>query len=898
LIPSQTCPDEETLLAFVEGRQNTAIRSTTAVHLDGCESCRDVVAMVAPSILSLTTPDTGPRPKPKEPSALPRGAAVGRYVVLSLVGRGGMGEVYAAYDPELDRKVALKLLHQGDQGGDSAGRARLLREAKAIARLSHPNVVVVHDAGTIDDRVFIAMEFVDGQTLSGWLAARPRTWREVRDIFLDAGRALSAAHAAGLVHRDFKPQNVMVGDDGKVRVMDFGLAAQAGTHDAGEKPELVEGGIDAAALTHTVTVALTRTGTLVGTPAYMAPEQFLAEPADARTDQFSFCVALHEALFGERPFASDSLAVLATAVIGGRVREPAQKGRAPAWIRRLILRGLQTKREQRWPSMDELLRSLGRDPERQRRRLIAVAAAGVLLLGGGAIAQRAASKPAAALCRGAAQRLAGVWEIPAPGVVTPRRDATRVAFVATGKSFADDTWQRAARILDAYAGRWSEMYTSTCEATQVRGEQSAEVMDLRMDCLGQARDSLGALTVLFAKAGPDVVMQAVNAALALPELDRCANVALLRAVTPPPRDPKLRARIDDIRHRAAEAKALHDTGRSGEAMRVNEILVREAHEAGYPPAEADVLTEAGLLNGDLGNPRDAEQMLERAFWLALESRQDERAADATTLLAAIYGDEANAAAEARWERMGNALLTRMGPGHDRTRSWLLQARGNLALVERRFDVAKESFRGAIALKEKALGPDHPDVSRSVDSLSLAQMGAGDLAEALTGNRRAVAIGERAYGRESPLLAYMLSNRGEVLNALHRPEEAEREFRRCLDLWQPALQEDSPSLGYPLTGLGHALLLAGRGAEAVAPLERALHLREKGDPARERLGETRFALAGALAARGKPEDLARAGALARSARADYAQLAASADKLAAVDQWLAAHGSERRLGKRP
>ena len=185
------------LLAFLEGRLGDQQRAAAAAHVDGCESCQEVVAAVAPALLSRTSA-WGDSPLVRD-SALARGATIGRYVILGLVGRGGMGEVYAAYDPELDRKIALKILHASAEGEAEAARARMLREAKAIARLSHPNVVVVHDAGTIGGRVFIAMEFVDGRTLADWLKESPRDWREVRAVFLAAGRALAAAHVAGLV---------------------------------------------------------------------------------------------------------------------------------------------------------------------------------------------------------------------------------------------------------------------------------------------------------------------------------------------------------------------------------------------------------------------------------------------------------------------------------------------------------------------------------------------------------------------------------------------------------------------------------------------------------------------------------------------------------------------------
>ncbi len=341
------CLDEDAVLTFVDGSLDEIGRGRVEGHIASCPICSELVATAAGG-----DPDrlTGRilEGEAAGASGLAPGATVGRYVILNLVGRGGMGEVYAAYDPQLDRKVALKLLHETAARAAAArtARERLLREAKAIARLSHPNVVVVHDAGAIEDplhgdRVFLAMEFIEGETLAAWLAAAPRSWSEIRDVFSAAGEGLAAAHEAGLVHRDFKPQNVMVGRDGSVRVMDFGLASDSSVVEAGAAASLDFA--KAAATPTSQTVALTGTGVLLGTPLYMAPEQFLAHATDARTDQFSFCVALHEALYGERPFPSPSLSALLEAVVNGRVREPNQKTRAPSFLRKLLLRGLATE---------------------------------------------------------------------------------------------------------------------------------------------------------------------------------------------------------------------------------------------------------------------------------------------------------------------------------------------------------------------------------------------------------------------------------------------------------------------------------------------------------------------------------------------------------------------------
>jgi serine/threonine protein kinase len=231
-----------------------------------------------------------------------------------------MGEVYAAHDSQLDRKVALKLLRADpDEDDPEHLRIRLLREAQAMARLSHPNVVAIYDVGTFKDHVFIAMEHVSGRTLRRWLAESPRPWREIVAHFIEAGRGLAAAHAAQVLHRDFKPENVLVGTDGRIRVLDFGLA-RANERD----PDSTE--IELASLTVSkakqLALDVSHTGAMVGTPAYMAPEQLLGQAIDARADQFSFAVSLYEALYGERPFAGENLSVLMGEVIAGKVKRP------------------------------------------------------------------------------------------------------------------------------------------------------------------------------------------------------------------------------------------------------------------------------------------------------------------------------------------------------------------------------------------------------------------------------------------------------------------------------------------------------------------------------------------------------------------------------------------------
>jgi len=324
---------------------------------------------------------------PREPASLDTGARIGRHVIVERVGAGAMGVVYGAYDPELDRKIAVKVLKGSDASRDDAGRARLLREAKAMARLAHPNVIAVYDVGIVDGQIFLAMEFLSAGTLTSWLAARHRGWREVLEVFIAAGRGLAAAHTAGLVHRDFKPDNVLLDKEGRPRVVDFGLARDA----AGVPTDEGHGETRAPAPEETSGAhlgTLTRKGAIMGTPAYMAPEQITGEATDARTDQFSFCVALWEALHGVRPFSGESLMGLLHNVSEGQL-QPAPEGReVQAWVRRALLRGLNVDPAERWPSMTALIETLQDDPAaRQRRRRIVGAVATAVMAGAVVLAQ-------------------------------------------------------------------------------------------------------------------------------------------------------------------------------------------------------------------------------------------------------------------------------------------------------------------------------------------------------------------------------------------------------------------------------------------------------------------------------------------------------------------------------
>jgi serine/threonine protein kinase len=386
--------DDNAASEFVSGSLSPSALSRVEGHLAGCRDCRALVAALAADPVNDSAAVTSQRALASVAGGggeLPRrppssGDRVGRYLVLSALGAGGMGVVFAAWDPHLGRKIALKLLRSSVAMSSKDARTRLQREAQAIAQLSHPNVVSIYDVGTTDDgALYIAMEFVEGDTLTSWLRSYPRTWGEILDVFRQAARGLFAAHGVGLLHRDFKPDNVLVGGDGRVRVTDFGLARSV---------LLPDEAVRAVPPVSALDVALTATGTVLGTPRYMPPEQLTGPDLDARSDQFSFCVALYEALYGVHPLpGGTSVAMLDR---GERAQPPPDASKVPGAIARAVLRGLERERARRFPSMRALIDELEVRPRRSPLRFAGFATIATLLVGGttaAVVAQQRAPAP-------------------------------------------------------------------------------------------------------------------------------------------------------------------------------------------------------------------------------------------------------------------------------------------------------------------------------------------------------------------------------------------------------------------------------------------------------------------------------------------------------------------------
>ena len=400
--------------------------------------------------------------------------------------------------------------------------------------------------------------------------------------------------------------------------------------------------------------------------------------------------------------------------------------------------------------MEELLAALGRDTERQRRRVLVGVGLAAVLLVGGAVGQRALQGSGAALCRDPMERLAGIWEPAGSDAKAqhPRRDAVRAAFLATAAPRAADVWERTAAVLDGYATRWSAIYADACQATHVRGEQSAEVLDLRMDCLNRNRDSLRALTDVLATADAEMVDHAIDAANALPDVARCADVAVLRAVLPPPRDLAARQRVDSLRKRAAEARALGDAGRWKEGLAKALPLRDEVVKLGYEPLLAEIESMLAWMHERLGEAKPSAEEAERALWAAEATRHDEVAAEAAiTLAGTVAYDLAQPEDGERWARFAEAILKRMGPGHERLRGWLAHNRG---VIRQRTDLksSEAELRAAIAFKRTADGADSADVGDTMDALAQTLERRGEFVPALNLYDQVLAIYDRVYGAET------------------------------------------------------------------------------------------------------------------------------------------------------
>jgi tetratricopeptide (TPR) repeat protein/tRNA A-37 threonylcarbamoyl transferase component Bud32 len=770
------------------------------------------------TVASDSTVDDGTRSL-ESARPLGRGDLVGRYVVLGVLGAGGMGIVYGAYDPELDRKVALKLLHAHRARDERAtdAHSRLIREAQAMAKLSHPNVITVHDVGSLGDRVYIAMEFVEGQTLGEWTKGSEPGWREVLDMFTLAGQGLAAAHRKGLVHRDFKPDNVLVASDGRVRVMDFGLARPEGHRDG----MVAEETVDPIILDRRDSgpTPVTKTGAVMGTPAYMAPEQHLGLATDARTDQFSFCVALYEALYCERPFAGNNVGVLAFQVTQGKVQDAPRGSKVPGWLRCALLQGLATTPDDRFGSMDELLGALGRGQVRGRTGRALAALGVVAVLGAGAegyrrydVAQRWAA------CEALADEVTTAWN-------EDRRQRLHQGLVATNASYAAATAENVMLWLDRQAEAWQEARVETCLDANVRGVWDADTLDRSLWCLDERRVELSSLVDELSRADETVVQKAVAAAAGLSSVAPCRDESALAMLSPPPTEN--REQVQKVRQEVTRAANLKVAGRYDEGLEVARAALERAEALSWPPLVAAARLRAGQLLEKMGEYAEAETALEDAYFEAATCEANEIMVEAAERLVYLVGYRSARPAEGkRWARLAEVALASAQDREGLRRAGLLGSRAAIHYGAADLTQAKALHERALAIREEALGPDHPDVASSLNNLGAALQMAGNHEEAKALYERALAIREKTLGLDHPHVAVSLYNLGAVLHAIGDHERARAWYERSLAIYERALAPDHPDLASPLHNLANAHRQAGNPAQARALHERALAIREK------------------------------------------------------------------------
>ncbi|MEM9459488.1 MAG: serine/threonine-protein kinase [Myxococcota bacterium] len=801
---------------------------------------------------------------PPPATVLPRGCALGRYLVVDRLGAGGMGVVYRAFDPDLDRSVALKLVRIDRQGGSESDheRARLLREAQAMARLSHPNVIPVFDVGVLDDTLFVAMELVDGVTLGRWLSAQPRSWEKILAVFRDAGDGLAAAHAADLIHRDFKPDNVMIGHDDRVRVLDFGLARATGSDPTLTRPDLDD---LRASTRDSLQRSMTAAGAVLGTPAYMSPEQHLGSAVGAASDQFSFCVALYEALYGARPFEGKTMAALSLAVLQGRITMPAgAKGKAPGWVLAVIERGLAVDPEQRFPSMAALLETLGRDPSARRRRVgLSLAAAGVLgvgtLLGTQLGSQPSANASGSPLCTGAKPAIATVWS-------ASRREQTGEAFTASGLGFATETWAGTADTLDAWAQQWVTEHTAACRATRVTGEQSLSLMDQRMACLDRQRQRMDALVTALAEPDAQSIGRAYDAARRLPDPALCGDLEVLQATTPPPEDPDARRELAALRAELDGVRAQLALGHVAAAREPLSPLLPRVQALDFPPLTSEALGLHAELLEQTGEIEPSRRARERAHAAAIAAGDPAEAADHARAMVFTVGYRLADPQQGQvWLELGHASLRRLGgeprlvaqlssaqgamlvaagrheaglAAHERARAYwqehepqgpnlasVLDDIGAVHVSMGRPEAAVQLHRESLRLKRLAYGEHHPSVASSARELGSALGHAHQWNEALEQFERALTIERQARGERTQFVAALLDDIGRVMRRQDRLNEAIAHHRQALEIWEAVLGDPHPDLAVSVLNVGYTFNAAGRFEDALAQFLRALHMFE-------------------------------------------------------------------------
>ncbi|HVI03929.1 MAG TPA: serine/threonine-protein kinase, partial [Enhygromyxa sp.] len=634
--------------------------------------------------------------------------SIGRYPLLRRLGAGGMGVVYAAYDEILDRRIAIKVLHEHVWDVDGRRRERLLREAQAMARVTHPNVITVHEVGTVGEQLFVAMEFVEGPTLREWLRQQRPEWPQIVAVFRQVADGLAAVHEAGLVHRDVKPSNVLIGNDGRVRVLDLGLAA------AGNE-ELIESSLalmetSSSSSLNRIGGPLTKTGERVGTPAYMSREQFLGFELSPASDIFSLSVALYEALYNVHPFMSESFHELQGRIVAGHVAPVPSGSAVPTWLHALVMRGLAPDPKDRPPSMRALSDELGRAPQRTRRRWIgslATAACAALL---GVLVAKAQTPPSAPTCDGGAAAIASVWD-------HDRAARIEAAMLATDRPYASALARRITDALDEYADDWAAARDRGCRE-HARGEHSDALLDARMACLDRSRQAFAETVDILATADAEVVEHAGQMIAKLPRLNACEDLTYLLGIDELALDPAAAPAIAELESRLVRAEALANAGRTEESIQIARAVAAEAERREHPSLVVRALlgeARASILQFDRSG---VGVLLGRALEIAIEHNLDRLAAEAMIRRLYVRGLATGGSEDALADvPIAEAMLVRAGEDPE-LHALLFNNVGAIHAAAGDREAAHDAFAAALAINERLYGEQHLELAVSLANLGM------------------------------------------------------------------------------------------------------------------------------------------------------------------------------------
>ncbi|HGG58152.1 MAG TPA: tetratricopeptide repeat protein, partial [Nannocystis exedens] len=680
-------------------------------------------------------------------------------------------------------------------------RARMIREAQALAKLSHANVVTVYEVGEHKGHVFIAMEFVEGRTLRGWLKVyraqlsrrmQKTAWRAIITVFAAAGRGLAAAHDAGIIHRDFKPTNVIVGPKGRVTVLDFGIAIAPERADTGP---------------------LTLAGTIADTPPYMAPEQAAGALVDPRADQYAFATCLYEALVGERPYKGRTLDERLRELLTEPPPSFPKGSQLPASLQRAVLRGLTQDPDLRFPSMREFIAAIELAPTRPLRRglLVGTAALALAATGYGVAYQQVAPDP---ICESSDLEIADAWS-------PEHEEAIRNAFAHTDLSYADDTLKRLLPLLREYRDLWVETRRNACEAN-LRNELPTDLYGLEVSCLDRHKRHFASLTARLADADVSTAEQALRATRQLPAITSCTDIAALTSAVPPPDRPEINAEVEALRARLEVVRVEMALAHLDEARDELEQICTRADELDYLPLRAEAHSLRGRILLRSGDLEAAEQALRSTLWWADELRDDVTLASSMAALLRVLSAQARLDEALDWTPHARSVLARLGKSeasaaelsrdlgrvhyrrHDAKEALLWLDRARLiadALGDTRQDLVlsidaaraavfnlqgepKASLEISMRVLEAriaSLGPAHPSVATSLGLVGDAYATIGDHASSLPYYERALEIREAALGPDHPSLGEYLGHLGQTLQALDRPAEARPYLERALDI---------------------------------------------------------------------------------------------------------------------